>query len=65
VFDIAIAPLRERADDILPLSEVILEELGRFFGRPPAGLTRDARESLVRNDWPGNIRELRNARRND
>jgi hypothetical protein len=39
VFDIAIAPLRERADDILPLSEAILEELGRSFGRPPAGLT--------------------------
>src|SRR4030095_10084630 len=61
VFDIAIAPLRERADDILPLSEAILEELGRSFGRPPASLTRDAREALVRYDWPGNIRELRNA----
>jgi transcriptional regulator with PAS, ATPase and Fis domain len=61
VFDITIAPLRERADDILPLSEAILEELGRSFGRPPAALTRDAREALVRYDWPGNIRELRNA----
>jgi transcriptional regulator with PAS, ATPase and Fis domain len=61
VFDIAIAPLRERADDILPLSEAILEELGRSFGRPPADLTRGAREALVRYDWPGNIRELRNA----
>jgi two-component system response regulator FlrC len=61
VFDIAIAPLRERADDILPLSEAILDELGRTFGRAPAGLTRDAREALVRYDWPGNIRELRNA----
>jgi transcriptional regulator with PAS, ATPase and Fis domain len=61
VFDIAIAPLRERADDIVPLSEAILDELGRSFGRPPAGLTRDAREALVRYDWPGNIRELRNA----
>src|SRR4029077_10488432 len=61
VFDIAIAPLRERADDILPLCEAILEELGRTFGRPRASLTRDAREVLVRYDWPGNIRELRNA----
>jgi transcriptional regulator with GAF, ATPase, and Fis domain len=61
VFDIAIAPLRERADDILPLSEAILDELGRTFGRPPANLTRDAREALVHYDWPGNIRELRNA----
>jgi len=61
VFDIAIAPLRERADDILPLSEAILEELGRSFGQPPAALTCDARQALVRYDWPGNIRELRNA----
>jgi transcriptional regulator with PAS, ATPase and Fis domain len=61
VFDIAIAPLRDRRDDILPLSEAMLQEIGRSFGRPPAGLTRDAREALLRYDWPGNVRELRNA----
>jgi len=61
VFDIRIAPLRERTADILELSEAFLEEIGRSFGRPPAGLTRDAREALVAHDWPGNVRELRNA----
>jgi DNA-binding NtrC family response regulator len=61
VFDIAIAPLRARRDDILPISEAMLEEIGRAFGRPPAGLTHGAREALLRYDWPGNIRELRNA----
>jgi transcriptional regulator with PAS, ATPase and Fis domain len=61
VFDIRIAPLRERRDDILPLSDSFLQEIARSFGRPPAGLTRDAREALVRYDWPGNTRELRNA----
>jgi transcriptional regulator with PAS, ATPase and Fis domain len=61
VFDIAIAPLRDRRDDILPLSETMLEEIGRSFGQPPATLTRDAREALLRHDWPGNVRELRNA----
>ena len=61
VFDIAIAPLRNRTDDILPLSEAMLEDIGRSFGRPPASLTRDAREALLRHDWPGNVRELRNA----
>ena len=35
--------------------------LERLFGRPPASLTRDAREALLRHDWSGNIRELRNA----
>jgi two-component system response regulator FlrC len=61
VFDIRIAPLRERKADILPLSESFLQEIGRSFGRPPAGLTRDAREALLLHDWPGNVRELRNA----
>jgi transcriptional regulator with PAS, ATPase and Fis domain len=61
VFDIRIAPLRERRGDILDLSEACLDEIGRSFGRPPAGLTHDAREALLAHDWPGNVRELRNA----
>jgi transcriptional regulator with PAS, ATPase and Fis domain len=61
VFDIHIAPLRERREDILPLSEAFLTEIGKSFGKPPAGLTRDARDALVAYDWPGNVRELRNA----
>ncbi len=61
VFDIRIAPLRERAGDVLDLSEAFLEEIGRSFGRPPAGLTHDARAALLAHDWPGNVRELRNA----
>jgi transcriptional regulator with PAS, ATPase and Fis domain len=61
VFDIRMPPLRERRADILDLSDAFLDELGRSFGRPPAGLTRDAREALLAHDWPGNVRELRNA----
>ena len=61
VFDIRIPTLRERAEDVLPLSETFLQEIGRSFGRPPAGLTKDAREALLRHDWPGNVRELHNA----
>ena len=38
-----------------------MQDIGKSFGRPPAGLTRDAREALLRYDWPGNVRELRNA----
>jgi len=60
VFDIQIPPLRERRADIVPLSETFLQEIGRSFGRPPAGLTRDARQALLQYDWPGNVRELRN-----
>jgi two-component system NtrC family response regulator len=60
VFDIPLTPLRERPADILPLSEAFLEEIGRSFGRPPAGLTRDAKDALLQHEWRGNVRELRN-----
>ena len=52
VFDIGIPPLRERAADILPLSEALLQDIGRSFERPPADLTPDAREALLGYHWP-------------
>ena len=61
VFDITLPPLRDRRRDILPLSEAFLQEIGQLFGRPPAGLTRDAKEALLGYHWPGNVRQLRNA----
>jgi transcriptional regulator with AAA-type ATPase domain len=60
VFDIQIPPLRDRRGDIVPLCESFLQEIGRSFGRPAPGLTRDARTALVQYQWPGNVRELRN-----
>ena len=60
VFDIQIPPLRDRASDIVTLSDSLLQEIGRSFGRPAAELTREARAALLRYEWPGNVRELRN-----
>jgi transcriptional regulator with PAS, ATPase and Fis domain len=60
-FDITIAPLRHRRDDILPLSEAMLQDIGRAFGQPPQALTLAAQEALLQYNWPGNVRELRNA----
>jgi transcriptional regulator with GAF, ATPase, and Fis domain len=60
VFEIRIPPLRERTDDILPLAGSFLEEIGSELGRPAAGISRDAKEALLRYSWPGNVRELRN-----
>jgi transcriptional regulator with PAS, ATPase and Fis domain len=60
VFAIELPPLRDRRDDILPLSEAFLAEIGRGIGRPPGGISRDAGELLVAYAWPGNVRELRN-----
>jgi transcriptional regulator with GAF, ATPase, and Fis domain len=60
VFEIRLPPLRERRDDVLPLAESFLEELGQAVGRPAAGISRDARDVLLAYAWPGNVRELRN-----
>jgi transcriptional regulator with GAF, ATPase, and Fis domain len=60
VFAIRLPPLRDRPDDVLPLSEAFLAEFGRSLGKPPAGISRDARRRLMAYHWPGNVRELRN-----
>jgi len=60
VFEIRLPPLRERPGDILPLSEAFLADLSHSFARPPAGISREARELLIEYSWPGNVRELRN-----
>jgi len=60
VFAIRLPPLRDRRDDVMPLSEAFLVEYGRSLGRPPAGISRDARKRLMEYHWPGNVRELRN-----
>jgi transcriptional regulator with GAF, ATPase, and Fis domain len=61
VFEIRLPPLRDRREDILPLSEEFLAVIGRGFGRPPAGISREARARLLEYHWPGNVRELHNA----
>jgi transcriptional regulator with PAS, ATPase and Fis domain len=61
VFEINVPALRERPEDILPLAESFLEELGKAMGRPAAGFSRDGRDWLLEYPWPGNVRELRNA----
>jgi transcriptional regulator with GAF, ATPase, and Fis domain len=61
VFEIHIPSLRERPEDIFPLAESFLDELGKSMGRPAAGISRDGREWLMEYPWPGNVRELRNA----
>src|SRR5712691_7689828 len=62
VFAIHLPPLRERPEDILPLLEHFVHELGPVvLGRPAAGISREARQHFLAYGWPGNVRELRNA----
>jgi DNA-binding NtrC family response regulator len=59
-FAINLPPLREHAEDILPLAEHFLSALSERTGRP-ARLTAAARKELQNRPWYGNVRELRNA----
>ncbi len=61
VFEIALPPLRDRVEDIPPLTEVFLSELGPAIGRPVAGVSKEAKDLLLAYPWPGNVRELKNA----
>ncbi|MEK6426453.1 MAG: sigma 54-interacting transcriptional regulator, partial [Burkholderia gladioli] len=61
VVTIALPPLAERREDIVPLFEHFMLDAAVRYGRPAPHLTDRQRESLMQRDWPGNVRELRNA----
>lgn len=56
--EIHIPPLRERGNDILLLAEHFLRRYARKYQKEMKGLTREAKNKLLRYDWPGNVREL-------
>jgi DNA-binding NtrC family response regulator len=60
VIEIALPPLRERREEIEPLSQRLLEQAAARRGLPASTISPDAMLALLRHDWPGNIRELRN-----
>jgi two-component system response regulator FlrC len=61
VFPIAIPPLRERMEDVIPMAELFLERYGSTMGRPGLSLSGDAKSAINAHRWPGNVRELENA----
>lgn len=61
VLPLRIPPLRERRADIRPLAEHFLQRFAQVHQRPAARLTPDALQALETYDFPGNVRELRNA----
>lgn len=58
---IAVPPLRDRREDLSPLSRHFLEGINARSARPLPALSPSALDALVSHDWPGNVRELRNA----
>jgi DNA-binding NtrC family response regulator len=61
VVRLAIHPLRERREDILPLAVHFVEEVAAAYEEPVKVLAAKAADLLIQYDWPGNVRELRNA----
>ena len=61
VIQILIPALRERTEDIVPLTKFFVEHYNRKFKRNIEGLNEAAARLLMSHDWPGNVRELRNA----
>jgi two-component system response regulator AtoC len=58
---IAIAPLRDRPEDIEPLAAHILRRLERRHGWRELNLAPEALPALRKRPWPGNVRQLENA----
>ena len=61
VVEIRIPPLRERPDDVLPLSRFFVSRLAERLGLPNLQLDASSLDLLQQYRWPGNVRELENA----
>ena len=59
--EIHIPPLRERGEDILLLAEHFLKKYNHKYKKDIRGLTREAKQKLMKYPWPGNVRELQHA----
>ena len=59
VFQIDLAPLRSRREDIRLLAQAFLEDLIQTEGRSKR-FSEQALEALALYGWPGNVRELKN-----
>jgi DNA-binding NtrC family response regulator len=60
VFQMTLPSLRERKEDIPPLIHHFIKLFAVHFRKSVQGITSEAEKLLVKYDWPGNIRELRN-----
>ena len=61
VVPLRVPPLRERREDILPLSLFFLDHFNRKFGKAAGPLQPDAVARLESAPWAGNVRELKHA----
>jgi DNA-binding NtrC family response regulator len=60
VFNIQMPPLREHASDIPAIAAKMIDDMNQRHGCSISGIAPDLLERLMKYDWPGNARELRN-----
>ncbi|MGO9138187.1 MAG: sigma-54-dependent transcriptional regulator [Syntrophales bacterium] len=60
VFPTHLPPLRERREDVLPLTDYFIEKFNGKLDRQVKHIDSRVQDVLVNYDWPGNIRELEN-----
>ena len=58
---LVVPPLRDRRRDIAALIDAFSAQLSAIHDCAPPRLTRRTRAALIAHDWPGNVRQLRNA----
>ncbi len=61
VIEIVVPPLRERPQDILPLTDYLVQKLSVRLGIPNLRLDDSCLKRFKIYHWPGNVRELENA----
>jgi two-component system response regulator FlrC len=60
VFPLHWMPLRERIEDIKPLTQLLLQKHAGKMKKPIPSLNSEAEKKLLSHPWPGNVRELDN-----
>jgi two-component system response regulator GlrR len=58
-FEVALPPLSERREDLLPLAAHFLAQAAADEGVEPVGFTEQAQSGILEEAWPGNVAELR------
>jgi two-component system response regulator HydG len=58
VLTLAVPPLRQRPEDILPLAAFLLRAIAGRLRKPAPAISEAAAAALLRYRWPGNVREL-------
>jgi DNA-binding NtrC family response regulator len=60
VVTISLSPLRERKDDIIPLTEYFMKKYSLENKKHISSLSKEAKDLLMQYHYPGNVRELEN-----